>query len=35
MSAEARAAVLEAPDRINLKRFAIPEITDDTGLLRV
>ena len=35
MNAESRAAVLEAPDRIDIKRFAIPEITDDTGLLRV
>jgi len=35
MSAEARAAVLEAPDRIDIKRFAIPDVTDETGLLRV
>lgn len=35
MSAESRAAVLEAPDRISIKRFAIPEVSDETGLLRV
>lgn len=35
MSAQARAAVLRAPDHIDIKRFAIPEVTDDTGLLKV
>ncbi|MBF6570613.1 MAG: alcohol dehydrogenase catalytic domain-containing protein [Candidatus Binataceae bacterium] len=35
MSAQVRAAVLEAPDKISIKRFALPEISEDTGLLRV